>query len=200
MKQTPLTLLIRARLHSWVQALQLILLLVGILWCLALFNHLGGYHLNHFGIYPRRLDGLSGVLVWVLLHGDFTHLLVNSTPLVFLGFFVALRGPLLFFKITITVWLLAGFFVWLLAREAIHIGASGLVFGYFGFLLAVAVAERSLSDLAVASLIIFYYGGLFFGVLPTAEFVSWESHLFGLLTGFLAAKLFGKDWVQRQTR
>jgi membrane associated rhomboid family serine protease len=121
-------------------------------------------------------------------------------PLIFLGFFVALRGPLLFFKISLLVWVLAGVAVWLLGRPAIHLGASGLIFGYFGFILAIAVYERSLWDLSVASLTIFYYGGLFFGVLPLQAFISWEAHLAGLAAGILAARVFGKDWVSTRIR
>ena len=185
-------------LDNWLSALQTIFGLVTIIWCCGVVNHLSGYTLNGFGLYPREVVALPGVLFWVLLHGNPEHLLVNTTPLLVLGFFVALRGPGLFLRITITVWILAGVAVWLLGRPAYHIGASSLVFGYFGFLLAVAIYERSLVDLAVASFAIFYYGGLIFGLLPVDQFVSWESHLFGLLAGILAAKLFGRAWVQRE--
>lgn len=188
----------KALLKNWLLGLQLIGGLIVVIWAVGLINAALGFGLNQFGIYPRHPAGLSGVLTWVLLHGDMTHLLVNTTPLLFLGFFVALRGPRLFFSISLTIWLLAGLAVWLFGRTAIHIGASGLVFGYFGFILAVAFYERSLGDLAIASITMFYYGGLFLGVLPTQPFVSWESHLFGLLAGILAARLYGKDWVNRR--
>ncbi len=184
------------RLNKWLDAFQLIGCLVGLLWCATLLNHLQGYAFNQFGIYPREVQALPGIFFWVLLHGDFTHLIMNTTPLFFLGFIVALRGPALFFKITVTVWLFAGLSVWLGGRPAFHIGASGLVFGYFGFLLAVAIYERSLIDLAVASVTVFYYGGMFFGLLPTVPFVSFESHIAGLVMGVVAARLFGKDWVR----
>lgn len=187
-------------LENWLQALQLILSVVAILWAITLINHVMGYAFNQFGIYPRELLGLIGIFLWVLLHGDLTHLIVNTTPMLFLGFFVAVRGPRLFLKITFTVWILAGIGVWLFARPAVHLGASGLIFGYFGFLLAVAIYERSLVDLAVATVTIFYYGGLFFGLLPGPAFVSFEAHIFGLFAGILAARLYGKDWVRQQTR
>jgi membrane associated rhomboid family serine protease len=180
---------------NWLNAIYLIAWLTGIIWGLALFNHLQGYEFNRFGIYPRDLQGLAGVFSWVVLHADLTHLLINTTPLLFMGFFVALRGPVLFIKITLTIWIMAGLAVWVFGRPAIHIGASGLVFGYFGFILAVAIYERSLFDLGVATLTMFYYGGMFFGILPVEAFVSWESHLFGLLSGVFAARVFGKDWV-----
>jgi len=191
---------LRQLLDNWLDAIQLISVLVGLIWCVALINHLNGYAFNQFGIIPRDLAAISGVLTWVLLHGDVTHVLVNTTPLFFMGFFVALRGPRLFFKITFTVWILAGICVWSMARPAVHIGASGLVFGYFGFIVAVAVTERNIVDLGVASLTIFYYGGLLFGILPAEGFVSWESHLFGLIAGVLAAKWHGKDWAGTQKR
>ncbi len=171
-----------------------------LLWAITLINHVTGYSFNQFGIYPREPWGLIGIGSWVLLHGDLTHLIVNTTPLLFLGFFVAVRGPRLFLKITATVWIVAGMAVWLLARPAVHLGASGLVFGYFGFLLAIAIYERSLLDLTVASVAMFYYGGLLFGILPGPAFVSFESHLFGLMAGVLAARLYGKDWVRQQNR
>jgi membrane associated rhomboid family serine protease len=187
-------------LDNWLRAFQLIMCLVSLIWCVALINHIFDYRLNALGIYPRDLDGLIGILLWSLLHGDFSHLAMNTMPLIFLGFFVALRGPVLFFKISLLVWLLAGVLVWLLGRPAIHLGASGLIFGYFGFILAVAVYERSLWDLSVASVTMFYYGGLFFGVLPLQAFISWEAHLAGLATGILAARLFGKDWAATPIR
>lgn len=187
-------------LDNWLQGLQLILSLVCILWIVAFLNYISGHALSHYGIYPREPLGLLGIGPWVLLHASWTHLAVNTTPLLFMGFFVALRGPALYLKITFTVWLLAGLAVWLLARPALHLGSSGLVFGYFGFLLAVAIYERSIMDLAVASIIIFYYGGLFFGILPGQAMVSFESHLFGFFAGVLAARLYGKDWVRRQMR
>ena len=85
----------------------------------------------------------------------------------------------------------------MIGRDAIHIGSSGLVFGYFGFLLAVAIYERKLFDLSVASLVLFYYGGMFFGVLPVEAPVSLEAHLAGLFTGVLTAKWLGREWVRR---
>ena len=151
-------------------------------------------------IYPRQVEGLIGIVFWVLLHGDFVHLVLNTTPLLFLGFFVALRGPGLFFKISLLVWLCAGVLVWVFGRSAIHLGASGLIFGYFGFLLAIALYERRIFDLTVASLTIFYYGGMFFGLMPIHQYISWESHLAGFASGILAARLFGHEWVNSPER
>ena len=114
---------------------------------------------------------------------------MNTTPPRFLGFFVSLRGPLVFFSSTLLIVVVGGIGVWIFGRAAFHIGASGLVFGYFGFLVAIAWYERSLSGVAIASVVLFYYGGMIVGVIPTNSFISWEGHLFGLLAGILAARL-----------
>ncbi len=191
---------VRSFFHNWIVGLQCASWLLLLTWCVGIINHLNGYALNEFGIYPRHTDALVGVFTWVLLHGNMQHLVMNSTPLLVLGFFVALRGPWLFLKITVLVWVLAGLAVWVLGRPAFHIGASGLVFGYFGFIIAIAMYKRSIPDLVVATGVIFYYGGMIFGVLPGEDFVSWEAHLFGLLAGVFAARLFSTSWVDSGTR
>ncbi len=163
--------------------------IVALIWAIELVNSLLGHRLNLFGIYPRTTEGLIGILVWTLLHGGLAHLVMNTTPLLFLGFFVSLRGPMVLLLTSLIVTVVGGAMVWLLGRGAIHIGASGLVFGYFGFLVAVGLYERSISALAIASVTLFYYGGMIVGVVPTDSFISWEGHLFGLLAGILAARL-----------
>lgn len=192
-------MLVMGSLSNWLEAIRLISSFTVIIWCIALLNHMTGYAFNHLGIFPRDPEGLVGILFWVLLHGDFMHALLNTTPLLFLGFFVALRGASLYFRITFLVWVVAGLLVWLFGRNAVHIGASGLIFGYFGFLLAVALNERNIFDLGVASLTLFYYGGMFFGLLPAHGLISWESHVAGLAAGILAARWFGKEWVKRES-
>ena len=114
---------------------------------------------------------------------------MNTMPLLIMGFFVALRGPWIFTKTTLLILIIGGLAVWVFARPAYHIGSSGLIFGYFGFLVAIGLYERSISSLAIASVTLFYYGGLIFGILPTDSFISWEGHLFGLCAGILAARL-----------
>ena len=134
----------------------------------------------------------------MFLHGDFSHLLSNTGPLVVLGGLISLRGHsrLFWSSVFITsvgrsalVWLVAG----IVTGYGIHIGASGLVFGYFGYLAARGLYERSLSSILISIAVIAVYGTIIFGILPTNEFVSWEGHLFGLIAGVLYAGLVGKD-------
>ena len=172
--------------------LKSVCILVALMWLVELVNTLVGHRLNDFGIYPRSSQGLIGVLLWPFLHGGLGHLIMNTTPLLFMGFFVSLRGPFVLFLTSLIVVVVGGLLVWVFGRSAIHIGASGLVFGYFGFLVAVGLYERSISALVIASGTLFYYGGMIVGVVPTDSFVSWEGHLFGLLAGILAARILAK--------
>lgn len=174
---------------QWIQAIKLILTFVICLWIVQVINAHYGNALNDYGIFPRRPDGIYGVLIWVFLHGNFQHLLMNTTPLLVLGYFVALRGAIIFLRASIMVTVLGGLGVWIFGRPALHIGASALVFGYFGFLIAMGLYEKSLGALLIAAITLFYYGGMIFGVLPSVSFISWEGHLFGLIAGVIAARI-----------
>lgn len=170
-------------------ALQLVLGLVAVLWLSEIVDYLTVIDLDQFGIYPRRVNNLWGLTVWPFLHGDFIHLIANTIPLAVMGFFLALRGTKTFLLVSVMITLVAGLGVWIFGRPAYHIGASGLVFGYFGFLLGIAWYEKSLKAIFITALTLFLYGGIVWGVLPSDQFVSWEGHLAGLLAGLLSAKL-----------
>ena len=187
-------------------ALLLLLIFVAAIWVVSLVNGLlfdGG--LNRYGLSPLALPyrGLSnlelsvsyavvslrGILLSPLLHGSFSHLLSNTLPLLVLGGFVALRGARTLTGVSLFVVVLGGLLVWLVGRPAVHIGASGLVFGYFGYLLAQGWFERSFASILVAVIVVILYGGMILGVLPQGGFISWEGHLFGLIAGVLAARM-----------
>jgi membrane associated rhomboid family serine protease len=180
---------VKPKSSTWHEALKLILSLVILIWLTELVNSLLDHRLNVYGIYPRNMDNLVGIILWPFLHGNFNHLMMNSMPLLAMGYFVALRGWLIFLESTAIILIIGGLGVWFFGRAAYHVGASGLVFGFFGFLITIAFYERSLKTFAIACLTVFYYGGIIFGVLPTDSFVSWEGHLFGLLAGILAARI-----------
>lgn len=164
-------------------------LMVG-LWVLQVMNWLTGYRLNQLGILPRTLHGLIGIVFSPFLHGNFNHLFFNTIPLLVLACFILVGGQTLFFSVSITIILLSGFAVWLLGRRAIHIGASSLIMGYWGYLLVSAYLHPSLMTLVLAVVSIYYFGGLFFGLFPGEKNVSWEGHLFGCLSGIIANFIF----------
>ena len=137
---------------------------------------------------PRRVDGLPGILSAPLVHGSFAHLLANTFPLLILGGMVVIRGGAYYLTTTFPIVVLGGLGLWLLGRDAAHIGASGLLFGYFGFLVARGYYERRLGSIAVSIVVVVAYGGMIAGVLPRDDQVSWEAHLFGLIAGGLCAR------------
>ena len=112
----------------------------------------------------------------------------NAITFLGLGGLIGLRGRLVLLRVSLFIIILGGVGVWAFGRPAIHLGASGLVFGYFGFLVARGWYERRLGSIFVAIAVIILYGGLIMGVLPTPGLVSWEAHLFGLIAGVLAAR------------
>ncbi|MFC2177065.1 rhomboid family intramembrane serine protease [Actinomycetota bacterium] len=167
---------------------RVVLAVIVALWLIEIIDVLLFDHaLERQGIQPRSWSGLDGVLMAPFLHDDYAHLISNTIPLAVLGTLVLLRGIPRWFQVTAVVVVAGGLATWLLARNANHIGASGVVFGYLGFLLAAGFFERSLRAVALGIATGLAYGGLLLGVLPTRPGVSWESHLFGLLAGGAAA-------------
>ncbi|MHC4592877.1 MAG: rhomboid family intramembrane serine protease, partial [Planctomycetota bacterium] len=134
--------------------------------------------------------GLLGVLPHPLVHASFGHLLVNTVPLAILGGLIALRGPGELLELSVFVALAEGTVLWLFGHSgAVYVGASGLIVGYFGYLLARGWYERTPGSIVMAVAVLIVYGGLIWSVLPTHTAVAWESHLLGLLAGVLAARL-----------
>ena len=160
-----------------------------LVWAVSLYGLLVDEALVYsLAVVPRRLDGLSGVLGAPLVHGSFAHLAANTFPLLILGGMVAIRGVGYYAAATLAIVVLGGAGLWVFGRSAAHVGASGLIFGYFGFLVGRGYYERSLQSAAIAVLVAVVYGGMIAGVLPRDERVSWEAHLFGLLAGGLCAR------------
>jgi len=154
----------------------------------------GTWGLDIYGIMPRNLTGLRGILFAPFLHGNFGHLIANTVPFLILGWLVMLRETRDFFWVTVISALVSGLGTWLIAApRSVHIGASGVIFGYLGYLLARGFFERSAVSVAIALGVVSLYGSMIWGVLPLHPFVSWQMHLFGFLGGILAARLLVPD-------
>ncbi len=162
---------------------------LAVMWVVEIINGFIGHRLSLWGILPRTTPGLIGIPLSPFLHGSFNHVLSNTIPFLVLGGLVGLRGGQKLVGISLFIIVAGGAGVWLLGRPAIHVGASGLVFGYFGYLVANGWFDRRPLSILAAIAVIVVYGSLVFGVIPTTGFVSWEAHLFGLLAGVLAARL-----------
>lgn len=175
--------------RAWVAA-QVILLWVALLWVLEAVDVSSGHALDSFGIRPRRLDELVDVVPAAFMHFGFAHLMANTLPLLVLGFVAALRGVGRFLAVSFTVIVVSGLGVWLTAPDNSNTaGASGLIFGLFGYLVVRGFVDRRAGDVALGAVVAVLYGSILWGVLPTASGISWQGHLFGLLGGVLAAFL-----------
>ena len=167
--------------------------MVALFWVLEVFDKLifmGG--LDSLGIHPRTLSGLGGILTAPFLHGGFGHLIGNTVPFLMLGGLIMLRDRKDWMVTTALSTLVGGAGIWLLgAANSVHIGASILVFGYFGYLVSVGWFERKFGAILLSVLVALFYGGMVWGVFPVlaGAGVSWEGHLFGALGGVLSAKL-----------
>ncbi len=167
-----------------------LLAIVAILWVIEAVDLIFfGGALNNLGIRPRTVSGLWGILFAPFLHGNFAHLLANTIPLVSLGWLIMLRKSGDLIPVTAISALVGGFGTWLIGSPGVHIGASGVIFGYFGFLLLRGYFERSIGAIALSILVTFLYGGIIWGVLPNQPGISWEGHLCGFIGGAIAARL-----------
>ena len=177
-----------------------IIVLVAVCWVVFVVNNLilGG-SLTHYGIIPRHLGSLPGILWSPFLHASFGHLVANTVPLLIFGGVICARSKAEFIGVTLGGILLGGGLTWLLARNADHVGASGLVFCYFGFLTSRAWFERTFVNFAVSLVCLLLYGGILMGLLPVAPGVSWEGHLAGLLAGIACARVLANKARNRSS-
>jgi len=167
---------------------------IALIWSLELIDlFFLGRALDRYGIIPRQLIGLRGILFAPFLHGGLAHVAANTIPFLTLGWLVMLRETKDFFVVSAIAMLTTGLGTWLIgASNSIHVGASGIIFGYLGFLLFRGYFERRVVSIAFSVIVGLLYGGLIWGVLPFQIGVSWEGHLFGFIGGGLAARLLSR--------
>jgi len=162
--------------------------LLALCWSVFVLNNLiWDGHLNQYGIRPRHVGSLPGIIWSPFLHVSLRHLVANSVPLALLGAILCLRGRNEFGIVTVAGIVLSGGLTWLIGRNAYHIGASGLIFCFFGYLASLAFFERKIGTLLLSIVCILGYGGIVRGILPTSSAVSWEGHLAGFISGITLA-------------
>ncbi len=162
---------------------------VGIMWMVEIVDlALFGGSLDFLGIQPRSLVGLRNIALSPFLHLGPGHLLANTLPFIILGWLVMVRRVSDFAVVAAIAAVVSGLGVWIFgAGDSIHVGMSGVIFGFLGYLLARGYYERSIPAVVLAVVALFLYGGMLFGILPLQQGVSWLGHLFGLFGGILAA-------------
>ncbi|MGJ9411912.1 rhomboid family intramembrane serine protease [Aeromicrobium sp. CF4.19] len=170
------------------RAAVLIAWFVGALWVLEITDAVLPMSLDQYGIRPRDTGSLEGIALAPLLHAGFGHLISNTVPLLVMGFFLALSGLRTFVGVTAVIWVVSGVGTWLVGQTgSIHIGASGVVFGWLVHLAVRGLINRDGAQIVLGGIMIIAYGGILVGVLPGVPGVSWEAHLFGALGGLVAA-------------
>lgn len=166
---------------------------VALLWLIEALDRILPGNFESRGVRPRSEEGLLGIVFAPLLHGGWDHLISNSLPLLILGFLLGMSGMRTFTITTAIIWIVGGVGVWLIAGSSeIHIGASGIVFGWLVFLIIRGVFARSLSQIILGIAVFLAYGTVLLGILPGDPGISWEGHLFGAIGGAIAA-WFSRD-------
>jgi membrane associated rhomboid family serine protease len=164
-----------------------------LIWGIHFFQVLTNTDFGGFGVYPREIFGLRGVLFAPLIHDDLRHLISNSAPLFLLAVIIMLFYRRVAVRGMAMIYLLTGVAVWLFARRVYHIGASGVVYGLVSFVFWSGVFRRSLKSIILALIVTFLYSGYFLGILPNQEGISWESHLLGGLVGIFTAYWYKEE-------
>ena len=173
---------------SWSGALIVMCGFTAVFWIVNIVNAANDYSLNRFGLRPRQVSGLWGVLTQPFLHADYSHLLSNTAPLLLVGWVLLLSGLRNWLIVTATVIVVGGFATWVVAPSGLIVGASGLVFGWLGYLIARAYFARTFKGIMVAVVVLFFFGTLLGKLLPSFDTAtSWQSHLCGFLTGIAVA-------------
>ncbi|AIN82073.1 MULTISPECIES: rhomboid family intramembrane serine protease [Corynebacterium] len=163
-----------------------------LIWTVFLVNDfIFGGALNNFGVRPRETSTLWGILTAPLLHADYGHIVANSLPGALFAGLIAMSSKRLFWQVTLLITVVGGGLTWLVGGvNTVHIGASGLIYGWLAFLVVRGFVNRRVMQIILGVILASMYSGLIWGVLPTQMAVSWQMHLFGGLAGIWAAVMF----------
>lgn len=168
--------------------------MVALMWGLEVIDSIAGGSLDQYGIEPREDGGLVGVVAAPFLHAGFGHLIANTLPFVVMGLVIAFKGAMRVLAVTAIVGLVSGLGTWLAAPEfTLHIGASGVVFGYATYLISRGAFNRDALELAVGLIVVLVWGTALLGGLRPEDGISWQGHLFGAIGGVVAARMLRRE-------
>ena len=161
--------------------------IIFMIWLVKIVEVADHLDLFYYGIFPRRISGLIGIIAAPFIHANFNHLINNSVPFFFLLTAIFYFYQKVAWRVLMISYLATGVMVWCIARSSYHVGASGLVYSFASFLFVSGIIRRNINLLAISLLVIFMYGSMVWGVFPYRPDMSWESHLVGLTIGILLA-------------
>lgn len=173
---------------------------LAILWLIYIFNLFFDLHIEKLGIYPRTIKGLIGIITSPFIHINIDHILSNSIPIFILIWTLLYFYRDLSYKIIFLSCIINNTSIWLLAEQAWHIGISGLIYSLVTFIFFSGLLRDYIKLIAISFVVIFLYGGLFWGIFPTDRSISWESHLFGAATGIILAIMYRKQGPRKTER
>jgi membrane associated rhomboid family serine protease len=183
----------RPRVAELAPGFVVVAVLLGAMWAVEIIDLVPGTSFDRWGVRPRSVRGLFGIIFAPFLHVSFRHLIANTIPFAVLGAAIALSGVRQILEVTVIVVVVSGLGIWLFgAGNSVHLGASGLVFGYLTYLVTRGVIARNLWWIIGGLVVLAFYGSLLWGLLPTPR-VSWLGHVFGAIGGVLAAWLLHGD-------
>lgn len=172
-------------------------------WSVFLLQDNYNWKLSHFGVLPRDIRGLCGILTSVLVHSNLEHIASNSIPLLVLGMLLFFFYEKIAKQVFLWIWIVSGIWLWIGGRNSenhpvYHLGASTLIYGLATFLFFSGVFRRHLRLMVVSALVVFLYGSIMWGIFPLKEEISWEGHLFGAISGVLVAYNYRKEGPQKK--
>lgn len=178
------------------------LLFVLLIWLIKIVEEASGISFHEFGVKPRNTSGLQGIILSPFLHGDWEHLWANTAPILVLGTAIFYFFRPIAFRVIFFIYIISGIWLWFGGREVWHIGASGLIYGFASFVAIIGFLSKERSLGAISLLTVFLYGSIIWGILPLKQGVSWEGHLYGLISGIIIAyyyrNYFKKDEIEEK--
>ncbi len=188
-------------MKHFVKALFFPVIFIIVLWIIKILEELLHLNFSQYGIYPLKVDGLRGIIFSPLIHENYSHLIANTAPMLVLSICLFYFYNEIAYKVFFLIWIITNIWVWSFAREAYHIGASGIVYGLAMFLFVSGFIRKHTQLMAISLLVIFLYGGIIWGVFPKFfpdKNISWESHLSGAISGIVLALFYRKEGPQRK--
>jgi membrane associated rhomboid family serine protease len=179
-------------------AARILLALVALMWAVEVVDVIADHQLDQYGIEAREPQGLDGIVTAPFLHVGFGHLISNTIPFVIMGLLIAVEGARRLLAVFVIVALVSGLGTWIVAPEgSIHVGASGVVFGFATYLIARGWFNRRTSQIAIGLVVVLVWGGVLLGGLQPREGISWQGHLFGAIGGLVAARVLARGELER---